>query len=184
MKRFSVLFALIIAIILVTIISVVITLFTFGVIQECFEDWFTSHFFPQVHETGAGRPDVPFDILSTIVGWNSVYHLCRYWIRMALGAPAPAAPEGKAGNWIPSTYGEQNIRGLHFSAFVALTIVVAVSCISTFVTFFMFYKRFSLINIIAVVVGWILAHRLWRTWKRTAPHAPAPAEAPEIRGIP
>ena len=184
MKRFAVLFAHIIAIILVTIISVGLTLFTFGVIQDCFDALFTSHFFPQVHETGAGRPDVPFYILLTAVGWSTVYRMCRYWIRMALGAPAPAEAEGKTGSDPPSPQEDKQLGWKHIAAFAALLATTIISVADTYLTIKSFHTLFTPFNILSTVVGWILAHRLWRTWKRTAPHAPAPAEAPEIRGIP
>jgi hypothetical protein len=170
-------------------ISVVLALFAFLTIADSISFWCEIHFSPYwLHENGENNalPIIPFCLLFASIGWLSAHIL---WCELGLDwklpprrAKSAAAPEGKTGNWIPSTYGEQNIRKLHFSAFIAFTIVVFMSCLSTIVTFFMFYKRFSLINIIAVVVGWILAHRLWRTWKRTALRPPTSAEA-EIRGI-
>jgi tetratricopeptide (TPR) repeat protein len=94
--------------------------------------------------------------------------MCRYWIRMALGAPAPAEAEGKTGSDPPSPQEDKQLGWKHIAAFAALLATTIISVADTYLTIKSFHTLFTPFNILSTVVGWILAHRLWRYWKRMA----------------
>jgi hypothetical protein len=181
MKRFAILAALT----AVAFISVVLTLFAFLTIADSISFWCEIHFSPHwLHENGENNalPTIPFCLLLTVVGWSSAHHLWLYWKRLAPQAPAPAEAEGKTGSDPPSPQEEKQLGWKHIAAFAALIVATLLSTANTLVTIESFHTLFTPFNILSTVVCWILAHRLWRTWKRTAPRVPTSAEA-KMRGI-